>query len=91
MTDPEIVWEEPPKRSTVSVFSSQLEEVQSRPGDWARLRVYETQSAAYGARKRLTKSRGEEDAHWEFRVGKIALDGYGLFARYRTEEQLKGG
>lgn len=88
-----IVWEDPPRRvnqASPEVFDGVLDQVKARPGEWARIRSYDSQSPAYSGRKRLHSARHRHDEKWEFKVARIDGDGYGLYARYRTEEQMGG-
>lgn len=87
-----LVWEDPPRRRTATspvVVDGVLDQVKEKPGEWARIRSYDSQSPAYSGRKRLHGARHRHDEHWEFRVARIDGDGWGLYARYRTEEQMK--
>lgn len=88
MPDLEIVWEPPPRRQRPSQFDTALEAVRDKPGEWARLRLYKSSAAAYGARRRLTSNHSTHDERWEFAVARVE-DEYGLWARHRTEEQMK--
>lgn len=84
----EVVWEAPPPpRETLGIYEEALAEVKRNPGRWARLRSLK-QSSAYGARKRLVKLLAEEEA-WELTTARLDSNGtYGLYAHYRTPEQM---
>jgi len=85
----EIEWGAPPERRTPSKYNEALDEIKARPGTWARLRTFEGSSAAYSARKTVGKAAGPDD-HWEIRVARLEEgDEYGIWARYRTDEQMK--
>ena len=84
-----LVWEDPPRKSPTEVFDGALDAVKARPGEWARVRTYDSQSPAYAARKRLHGARHRHDERWQFSVNRIDGDGWGLYARYRTEGQMK--
>lgn len=87
----EIVWEDPPNnRVTSLVFEETLAKVKERRGEWARIRTFDTQGVAHGARKRLISKETKADPCWEFKVARLNNNGarYGLYARYCTEDQM---
>jgi hypothetical protein len=88
----EVVWEAPPEPLVVNQYRDALQEVKTSPGRWARLRISETQSPAYGARKSILKIAPEPE--WEIRVQKVAAangqpERWGVWVRFRTEEQMR--
>lgn len=89
----EVVWEAPPNPAEApSVYDAAMAELKNSPGRWARLRVFATVSPAYNARKKLKKLFPDE--RWEIAAGRIvrgedgAEQGFGLWVRYRTPEQM---
>jgi hypothetical protein len=94
VSDEGIIWEAPPdpKDLPPALYAPLLVAVKERPGSWARLRTGPSASM-YSGRKRLEETAGKTDARWEFKSGRIAelpvARGYGLWARYRTPEQVE--
>ena len=85
----ELEWGAPPERRSPSKYRAALDEIKARPGTWARLRVFETSSSAYSARKTVGKAAGP-DERWEIKVAKLENgDEHGIWARFRTDEQMK--
>src|SRR5215831_16442642 len=87
----ELVWEAPPERgnSRLRLYDEALAQIKERPGTWARVRFFDTQSPAYAARKRIVKHYADD--HWELRVDRVEQDPgkWALFVRYRTREQMR--
>lgn len=94
MNDEEIIWEAPPERPRRSFYRERLNEVQKRPGAWARIRHYDTASGASNAAssiRKMLRSEGD-DPHWEIISSRFEADdnvGYGLYVRYRNDEQMR--
>jgi len=87
----EVSWEAPPddKLRPPRVYHEALAKVKARPGSWARIRVAQA-STVYDGRRRLEATAGATDERWEFLNKKLdGSDTYGLFARYRTPEQME--
>lgn len=85
----ELVWEDPSQGvyARPSMYDEVLEQIQAKPGTWARIRVMST-TGAYGTRKRLAEQL-KDDELWEVRVGLVENpDERAIFVRYRTAEQL---
>jgi hypothetical protein len=90
MSGEEIVWEAPPERAYSTRYAPIVEQLKKRPGQWARIRNLGTQSGAYGARKAFLKSAADE--RFEATTGPVEENGqvmYGVWARYRSDEQMK--
>jgi hypothetical protein len=91
MSGEEIVWEAPPEQSQRrTMYGPTVGQLKKRPGQWARIRVLPTQSGAYGARKGFLKTA--DDERFEATTGAIEENGkvmYGVWARYRSDEQMK--
>lgn len=89
----EIVWEAPPDPALQppAPYVEALAQVKTRPGAWARIRTGPS-ATIYSAKRRLNATAARTDEHWEFRNAPMPEEGvrmYGLFARYRTAEQLE--
>jgi hypothetical protein len=86
----ELVWEAPRAARMPSMYDKALAEVKKRPGQWARLRVFDNTGGAYSASGGLRK-RFDGDGRWEVAVRPLAngAEGFGLYVRYRTPEQLR--
>jgi len=95
MSENEIVWEAPPhggRRPTM--YAPIIEQLKKRPGQWARIRTVPSQSGSYGARKAFLKNAADE--RFEATTGTVEENEngmvkvmYGVWARYRSEEQMK--
>jgi hypothetical protein len=90
----QVVWRSPPRRRRTSIYTTAIEEVKEKPGQWAHIRCFSKQSAAWSARKAFLKLV-EGDERWEARTGRdhdASGDGrephYGLWVRYRTVAQM---
>lgn len=83
----EIVWEAPPPKPDRiwQMYEAALAEIKRHPGRWARLRVLS--QAQVSNTKRKLRSR-LDDERWEFRSAKLD-EGYGLYVRYRNDDQMK--
>ena len=91
MSDPEIVWEAPPdpKDLPPAMYVPLLAKVMERPGAWARINTGRA-TTMYDRAKRLRNTAGKSDVRWEFRNGRVEGKEklYGLWARYRTPDQM---
>jgi len=86
----EVVWEAPPAQSGPSAYDEVLARVKRSPGRWARIRLIPLDgppSAHYNEASRLRR-RYKDTPEWEFRAAQTE-EGKGVFARYRTAEQMK--
>jgi hypothetical protein len=94
MSDEPIIWEAPPDPKTLppSLYEPLLEAVKGKPGSWARIRSGPSASM-YSAKRRLDETAGKTDLRWEFKNARVGeMNGkavYGLWARYRTPEQVE--
>jgi hypothetical protein len=91
----EVTWSDPPERTRRDDYDVALKQVKEAPGRWARIRTTPTSGGAYNSRKTVNV-RTAGDEHWETRVGQLeepTADGdrFGLWVRYRTEEQIEEG
>lgn len=86
----DIVWEAPPERRRRTMYDDVLPQLKKQQGRWARLRVLKVK-AAHGARQNfITITNG--DPRWEAVVRPVEGDSdgnYGLWVRYRTDEQMR--
>lgn len=88
MTD--LVWEDPPKSSASrkAVFKEQwdkiLDQLETKPGEWARLEVFEKAPRAATVRNSLVKRYSQNH---EFTVRKMQDGTFGLYGRYIGGEQ----
>lgn len=88
--EPEIVWEDPPTANVKgeSRWAQLLEPLRSRPGVWARFRLYPSSSAASSASQYLRNRPPASfpKGKWEIRAGKFEGGG-ALWARYLGPEE----
>jgi hypothetical protein len=85
----ELVWEAPLERTNFGMYEEHLPKVQERPGSWARLRTFGKDQSAHSAAGPLKRKLARLDPRWEVKVAKLEGDDYGLYLRYRTQEQMK--
>jgi len=88
--DPGLVWEAPPDGPIRgNKYSPAMAALKKSPGRWARIRVSISQAGAYGTRKALRRiANGDE--RYEFVTRPVEEgDGYGVWARYRTDAQMQ--
>jgi len=83
----ELVWEAPPTRETKSKYAPIAAELKKNPGRWARIQSSENPSTVANARAVFMRVASEPQ--FEARSGKDNEGGFGLWARYRTAEQMK--
>jgi hypothetical protein len=85
----EMIWETPPDGPVrTNKYAPQLAELKKNPGRWARMRLAESQSGAYGSRTAMRRVVDGDD-RYEFVVRfDDSSNGFGIWARYRTPEQM---
>ena len=89
----EIVWGAPPEADRLGMYREALSEIKKRPGQWARVRVWEREHSAYGTRKRLSDALSS-DPRWELKVQRTNSNAdnpneRGLYIRYRNDAQME--
>src|SRR5262245_11793380 len=90
MSEIEVVWEAPPARRPQSKYAEAMEQVKTRPGQWARIASFRSQGSGYSARKSLIKLFAADDPKWEIALSRLDADGvFGLYVRYRNDGQMK--
>lgn len=81
----EIVWEEPPadrpSRARLG-WHAVLDQVRSRPGEWARVADYAGPASAYKVAQRLRRGEGVPTGRWEFLPRRNKEGGSLLYARF---------
>jgi hypothetical protein len=88
MSEQDLVWEAPPVERRASIYNDAIDQLKERAGQWARVRVTGSQSGAYSARKGFLKAAN--DPRFEARSGPLnGTSDYGVWARYRTREQMQ--
>jgi len=85
----ELEWEAPPEKRKKSVYEEVLPEIQKRRGQWARVRSGLSSGSASSATQNLRK-QVERDPAWEVVARRMdGGDGYGIWVRYRSKEQMQ--
>jgi hypothetical protein len=80
MSEIEIVWQDPPPKTSTSVWADRLAPLRERPGEWTRIR--EAQPAKIsGLRQRLAKTAALKET-FEFRTHKVSDSEAELYARF---------
>lgn len=80
MSEIEIVWQDPPPKTTTSVWAERLAPLRERPGQWARIRESEPAKIS-GLRQRLARTVALKEA-FEFRTHRVSDTQAELYARF---------
>lgn len=89
----EVIWEDPPARPYArGQYDEAMREIKRNQGRWAKIRVFEEDSAAYRVKKDLMKSVSY-DNRWEASVERIEGEPFesqrrSLYVRYRNNDQM---
>jgi hypothetical protein len=76
----EIIWKDPPPKTTRSTWADRLAPLKERPGQWAMVRQ-STPPRISGLRQRLAKTAALGEA-FEFRAHRVSAESAELYARY---------
>lgn len=84
-----LVWEDPPKlgrhATAIPEVLALLGQLRDRPGEWARLRIYEAATSASALAGKLRKRADCEDI--EFRTAKHGSKGSALYGRAKVADR----
>lgn len=80
MSEIDITWQDPPPKTSTSVWAARLAPLRERPGTWARIRQ-DNPSKIGGLRQRLARTVALKDA-FEFRTHRISAEEAELYARF---------
>lgn len=70
----------PEKRPNLGMYQKVIAEIERRPGQWARVRVFKNKESAYSARSALQKKLNQDK--WDVEIREQEDGMTGLFLRY---------